>query len=91
MAKRERERRSDGEGMLRRGSGNGEALGRGDASAHEVAERQHCKLRGESHDTAAARVWRGQGACVQFTLDGQAPRGSGPDNPVQLCDGGRVV
>ena len=36
------ERRSGGEGMLRRGDGNGGAPGHGDAPANEVTERQHC-------------------------------------------------
>ena len=37
---------------------------------------------GGSHDITAARARHVQGACVQFTLDGQAPWGGGPDNPV---------
>ena len=56
------------------------------AAAHEVAKRQHHKLRGESHDTAAARARRDQGARVQLALDEQTKLLGGADPPTIQYD-----
>ena len=91
MAKRGRERRCGGEGMLRRRSGNGGVTGHGVAAAHEVAKPQPCKLRGEvmvrprqGRDTAKVHV-------LSSHLMDKVLRGGGPENPVRLCSGRRMV